>query len=746
MATAGTALSKTSFKKVVIGIIIVVSIFVSIFAVMMGSFYQTEYLSKNQTMGNHNSKIVAITKEPTFMEVFTGAVANESFTVPFWNKYFYITEAIGLVTIFVISFALYVVNEEDKRLMKGKEKGSARMMTEAEFVGKNSPLAKKITSPIESQNIIISKNVKQNVDGKTIDKNGHFLICGGSGAGKSFTFVKPNLFQMSCTYLCTDPSSDLFRDLAPFLSNRGIPVYCLNINDMKHSNFYNPLDYIYDEDGEIDDNKVQVLVSLYMENAKEGNEKGGADPFWDKAERGFITGMIYYVVENPKYKADFPTILELSQKAKTEEGTKTNPNPKTKLTEEIEAFDEECKAKGIDTRTMVYYKNYLIAPPKTGNTVLMTTVTDLQFFANRKIARICKDYGSNCPNKIPMLELAEQQCYLFMCIPATNEAFNFLISMFYSQLFDNMYDRAPKYRKMARIRNKDGITIMNCVDKKEGYKENIEYAKDMLKKLTFDDIKEVENSPYYCLTYEGKVYARSFKKEYLEQMVRDANEGRLEVRKASETEMELPNRIICLLDEFKNIGKIPKLNNVLTTCRKYHINIAIILQDLAQLKEMYPDDEWKGYATNCDTQICMGAKVGDTTEYFSKLVGKKTQTVKNVSLSKQGASNSYNQDERANLTEDEIASMNEHKRQILFKIGDLPAILDEKYWPLDNPHMVALLKECSQFDVDKFMKNYEFVVTEENIVEKERHSFMKILESYHVQREDNGDGDVDDFE
>ena len=231
----------------------------------------------------------------------------------------------------------------------------------------------------------------------------------------------------------TDPSGDLFRDLAPFLSHRGIPVYTLNINDMKHSNFYNPLDYVYDEDGEIDDNKIAVLVSLYMENAKEGNDKGGADPFWDKAERGFMQGMMYYVLENPKYKADFPTILELAQKAKTTEPTKSDPNPETELTKEIKAFAEECQANGKDCRTIVYYKNYLIAPPKTGNTVLMTTVTDLQFFANRKIARITKDYGTDNPNKIPMLELAEQQCYLFMCIPATNEAFNFLISMFYSQ-------------------------------------------------------------------------------------------------------------------------------------------------------------------------------------------------------------------------------------------------------------------------------------------------------------------------
>lgn len=732
--SAGTSYDNKTFRKLATIVVICIMLLFTVMSFEVGGYYQKEFLNKQTNVKGIGLSNVVI-KDIPFGEVLVDAIGAGEFCIPCFNKYFWYMEGIGAVASFFAVIILFSINEEDKRLMKGKEKGSARMLTPSEYTGKNSFVAKKITNPIENQNFIISKNVMQNVDGKTIDKNGHFLICGGSGAGKSFTFVKPNLFQMSCTYLVTDPSSDLFRDLAPFLSDKGIPVYCLNINDMKHSNFYNPLDYIYDEDGEIDDNKVQVLVSLYMENAKEGNEKGGQDPFWDKAERGFITGMIYYVVENPKYKADFPTILELSQKAKTTEPTKTDPNPKTELTKEIEAFDEECKLKGIDTRTMVYYKNYLIAPPKTGNTVLMTTVTDLQFFANRKIARICKDYGKSNPNSIPMLELAEQQCYLFMCIPATNEAFNFLISMFYSQLFDNMYDRAPKYRKMARIRNKDGITIMNCIDKKDGYKENIEYAKKMLKELSEDNIIEVENSPYYCLEYENKVYARSFSKEYLKKLINDGREGRLEVRKASESEMELPNRIICLLDEFKNIGKIPKLNNVLTTCRKYHINIAIILQDLAQIKEMYPDDEWKGYVTNCDTQICMGAKVGDTTEYFSKLVGKKTQTVRNISSSKQGASSSYNQEERPILTEDEIASMNEKKKQILFKIGDLPAILDEKYWPLDNPKMVELLKECSKYDVDKFMKNYEFIVAEENIIEKETTAFKKILSSYYVESE-----------
>jgi hypothetical protein len=110
--------------------------------------------------------------------------------------------------------------------------------------------------------------------------------------------------------------------------------------------------------------------------------------------------------------------------------------------------------------------------------------------------------------------------------------------------------------------------------------------------------------------------------------------------------------------------------------------------------------------------------------------------VRTKSSSAQGVNTNYAQDERKILTEDEIAGMNAQKRQILFKVGDLPAVLDDKYWPLENPKMVAYLKECGKYNVDEFMENYAFSVSEENIVEKERNAFMTILENFCVGEEE----------
>lgn len=111
----------------------------------------------------------------------------------------------------------------------------------------------------------------------------------------------------------TDPSGDIFRSFAPYLLSKGYNVYLFNASDFTLSNHYNPLLNVYDSNGEISEQQVDVLVNLYMKNAKAGKESGSSDPFWDKSEQAFLTALIYFVLENdniPRYDKCFNTILK----------------------------------------------------------------------------------------------------------------------------------------------------------------------------------------------------------------------------------------------------------------------------------------------------------------------------------------------------------------------------------------------------------------------------------------------------
>lgn len=120
----------------------------------------------------------------------------------------------------------------------------------------------------------------------------------------------------------TDPSGDIFRSFAPYLLSKGYNVYLFNASDFTLSNHYNPLLNVYDSNGEISEQQVDVLVNLYMKNAKAGKESGSSDPFWDKSEQAFLTALIYFVLENdniPRYDKCFNTILKKVQLAKVED-------------------------------------------------------------------------------------------------------------------------------------------------------------------------------------------------------------------------------------------------------------------------------------------------------------------------------------------------------------------------------------------------------------------------------------------
>ena len=206
---------------------------------------------------------------------------------------------------------------------------------------------------------------------------------------------------------------------------------------------------VYDADGNISEKQVDVLVDLYMKNAKAGKEAGGSDPFWDKSEKAFMTALIYYILENDEIEIKdkcFRTVLDKVQMAKIGGDEDSGEEPKSPLTLEMEEWfvkvgiarrrpdgeiEEIDKTAGGKYKTKLYYDTFLIAPQKTANTILITTAVDLQIFATQAVDNVTRTDTEHPQMNISIDTIATQQSYLFLGIPqrsspSTLDAFSFI--------------------------------------------------------------------------------------------------------------------------------------------------------------------------------------------------------------------------------------------------------------------------------------------------------------------------------
>ena len=161
-----------------------------------------------------------------------------------------------------------------------------------------------------------------------------------------------------------------------------------------------------------------------------------------------------------------------------------------------------------------------------------------------------------------------------------------------------------------------------------------------------------------------------------------------------------------ILDEFKNIGEIPNFKTIISTCRKYRIGVMPVIQDIAQLKELYPDDEHQTIMANVDTTLFLGSILVDDKEEIQRMLGKTTIQQKSTSGSKQGASTSYTPTEVDVMSLDEIGAINEDGRNdCIVIIRDLPAFLSEKLNMLEHPNFELLKENTGKYDFEKPFMN-----------------------------------------
>lgn len=520
------------------------------------------------------------------------------------------------------------------------------------------------------------------LNNKKVNRSANVLVIGGTGTGKTFKYIKPNILQENCSMVVTDPSGDIFRSFAPYLLSKGYNVFLFNASDFTLSNNYNPLENVFDSYGNISETQVNILVDLYMKNAKAGKEAGGGDPFWDKSEKAFMTALIYYVLEEDEdllldgFPCEgikggrtqrlnggrcFSTILKLVQEAKVSDDGKT----KSPLTCRLDDFFKRFP----NNKTQLYYKTFLIAPQKTANTILITTAVDLQIFSTYEVDMITRTNKKYKNMNINIDKMATQQSYLFLGIPQSHQAFNFLIAMLYSQLYGRLYELGErKLRGKWHIGYRVGTPVFDYFDSEEE-------AKMFYETVTEDNIVEeayVNNTSIYHIAFNSpekdasgkrkgmKYYKSSVLREPLETLIKDMD--KMYIWAGDEFaggDPSLPIHINFLLDEFKNIGEIPNFLTILSTSRKYRIGSHVVIQDIGQLKTMYKDGEHETVLANVDTTIFLGSILKEDKEQIQKMLGKTTIRQKSTSSSQSGVSTSYTPTEVDLMSIDEIGAIND---------------------------------------------------------------------------------------
>lgn len=548
------------------------------------------------------------------------------------------------------------------------------------------------------------------LNNKKVNRSANVLVIGGTGTGKTFKYLKPNMLQENCSIVVTDPSGDIFRSFAPYLISRGYNVYLFNASDFTLSNHFNPLMNVYDSNGNISETQVDILVDLYMKNAKAGKEAGGSDPFWDKSEKAFLTALIYYVLENENIKKEdkcFNTILKLVQKAKVDDNGEDSP-----LTQELKAWFREVNISDNDVtaggkyKTRLYYDTFLIAPQKTANTILITTAVDLQIFSTKEVDIITRTNVKHDEMNINIDKIATEQSYLFLGIPQSHQAYNFLIAMLYSQLYGRLYDLGErKLRGKYHIGYKAGLPCMQYFDTEE---DAIEFYEKVTEK-NIEIADYINNQKVYHIMWKGKPIKTSFSQKALEKILKDINDNKLVIwsgDKYAGGDPALPIHVNFMLDEWKNIGEIPNFLTILSTSRKYRIGSHVIIQDIGQVKTVYKDGEHETLLANVDTTIYLGSILDEDKEFIQKKLGKTTIRQKSTSASNSGLSTSYTPTEVDLMSIDEISAINQNGRDdAIVVIRDIEPYICRKLNLTEHKRWKLVQENEGNYNIEDYFRN-----------------------------------------
>ena len=279
---------------------------------------------------------------------------------------------------------------------------------------------KKYADKTYSKNKILSQNVRIGLDGKKHCRNLNTLVIGGSGAGKTRFYAKPNILQCNTSFVCLDPKGELLRDTGNLLEKEGYVIRVIDLIDMSKSHGYNPFAYIQD-----DKDVLKLITNLIRNTTPKGAQSN--DPFWEKSETALLEALCLYLInEAPKEEQNFSMVMEMIVAAEPKEDDEDYISPLDQLFIELEKDKPESLA-------LKQYKIYKQAAGKTAKSILISVGVRLAAFNLESIASLTHY------DELELEKMGERKTALFAVIPDNDSTFNFLIGMLYTQLFQMLY-------------------------------------------------------------------------------------------------------------------------------------------------------------------------------------------------------------------------------------------------------------------------------------------------------------------
>ena len=517
---------------------------------------------------------------------------------------------IGVVGAVIIRLAVYLKGRNGKKYRKGIEYGSARWG--------NAQDIKPYIDPVFENNVLLTQTERLTMNSRPKQpkyaRNKNVLVIGGSGSGKTRFFVKPNLMQCTSktyptSFVVTDPKASIAVECGNMLLRYGYRLKIINTINFKKSMHYNPFAYIRSE------KDILKLVNTIIANTKGEGEKSGED-FWVKAEKLYYCALIGYIwYEAPEEEKNFTTLLEMINASEAREDDEDFQNPVDLMFERLEEKDPEHFA-------VKQYRKYKLAAGKTAKSILISCGARLAPFDIKELRELMET------DEMELDTTGDRKTALFVIISDTDDTFNFVVSILYTQLFNLLCDKA-------------------------------------------DDV------------YNGR----------------------------------LPVHVRCLLDEFANIGQIPRFDKLIATIRSREISASIILQSQSQLKAIYKDNA-DTIVGNCDTTLFLGGKEKTTLKEMSEILGKETIDSFNTSENR-GREKSYGLNfqklGKELMTQDELAVMDGGK--CILQLRGVRPFFSDKYDITKHPNYKYLsdADPKNAFDMEKHLRKRPAIVKPDEV-------------------------------
>ena len=406
------------------------------------------------------------------------------------------------------------------------------------------------------------------------------------------------------------PKGTVLLECGKLLQQKGgYRIKVLNTINFKKSMKYNPFAYLRSE------KDILKLVNTIIANTKGEGEKSSED-FWTKAEKLYYTALIGYIwYEAPDEEKNFTTLLEMINASEAREDDEDFQNPVDLMFERLEEKDPEHFA-------VKQYKKYKLAAGKTAKSILISCGARLAPFDIKELRDLMET------DEMELDTIGDRKTALFVIISDTDDTFNFVVSILYTQFFNLLCDKA-------------------------------------------DD------------KYGGR----------------------------------LPVHVRCLLDEFANIGQIPKFEKLIATIRSREISASIILQSQSQLKAIYKDNA-DTIVGNCDTTLFLGGKEKTTLKEISEILGKETIDSFNTSETRgRELSHGLNYQKLGKelMTQDEIAVMDGGK--CILQLRGVRPFFSDKFDITKHPNYKYLsdADKKNTFDMEKHLRRRPAIVKPDEV-------------------------------